>query len=147
MCCSIIHAACSRQLLSEKSLPQTACGDLRRLVRARHRGLQVAIEFTTASVTSPGLDLLAERISGQVPVPLPGDPLQRVLDLAETGLHISNNRSLHYSNIRQRGGWAQGSCCNMASAARGLMLHAAAYAHRPRLLWCLPQQRMTAAGS
>lgn len=65
--------------------------------------LQVAIEFTTASVTSPGVDLLAKTISDRIPVPLPGDPLQLVLDLVEVGLHISNSPSMHYSNIRQRG--------------------------------------------
>lgn len=68
--------------------------------------LQTAIEFTTASVTPPGLDKLADAISAKVPLPLlPGDAVQQILDVAETGLHISNNRSMHYSNIRQRGRW------------------------------------------
>lgn len=56
--------------------------------------MQVAIEFTTASVTAPGVDLLAEKLPGDTP---------RLLDVAETGLHISNNQSMHFSNIRQRG--------------------------------------------
>lgn len=56
--------------------------------------LQVAIEFTTASVTAPGVDMLAEK--------LPGD-FEQLLNVAETGLHISNQQSMHYSNIRKRG--------------------------------------------
>jgi hypothetical protein len=56
--------------------------------------LQIAIEFTTASVTAPGVDLLAAKLPGDTP---------RLLDVAERGLHISNNASMHYSNIRQRG--------------------------------------------
>ncbi|WIA10507.1 hypothetical protein OEZ85_010696 [Tetradesmus obliquus] len=54
----------------------------------------VAVEFTTASVTAPGVDLLAQK--------LPGDANQ-LLQVAERGLHISNNASMHYSNIRDRG--------------------------------------------
>jgi hypothetical protein len=57
--------------------------------------VQVAIEFTTASVTAPGVDLLAAK--------LPGDTPCWLLDVAERGLHISNNATMHYSNIRQRG--------------------------------------------
>jgi hypothetical protein len=60
--------------------------------------LQVAVEFTTASVTSPGVDMIAEKAPS-----LPGNPTQQLLDLAETGLQISNNQSMQYANIRQRG--------------------------------------------
>lgn len=66
--------------------------------------LQVATEFTTASVTSPGIDLIAEKAP-----PLPGNANQQLLDLAEIGLQISNNQSLHYGNIRQRGK-SHGTC-------------------------------------
>lgn len=55
---------------------------------------QVAIEFTTASVTAPGVDLLAAT--------LPGD-INTLMEVAQTGLHISNNNTMHYSNIRNRG--------------------------------------------
>eukprot|EP00882_Tetradesmus_deserticola_P017575 GHRQ01018826.1.p1 GENE.GHRQ01018826.1~~GHRQ01018826.1.p1 ORF type:complete len:363 (+),score=104.54 GHRQ01018826.1:629-1717(+) len=54
----------------------------------------VAVEFTTASVTAPGVDLLAEK--------LPGDT-STLLAVAERGLHISNQPTMHYSNIRERG--------------------------------------------
>lgn len=56
---------------------------------------QVAIEFTTASVTAPGVDLLAAK--------LPGDA-STLIDVAEEGLHISNNNTMHFSNVRRRGG-------------------------------------------
>eukprot|EP00879_Flechtneria_rotunda_P008895 GHRR01009315.1.p1 GENE.GHRR01009315.1~~GHRR01009315.1.p1 ORF type:complete len:400 (+),score=144.76 GHRR01009315.1:910-2109(+) len=54
----------------------------------------VAIEFTTASVTAPGVDLLAAKLPGDTP---------QLMQVAEKGLHISNSQSMHYSNIRQRG--------------------------------------------
>ncbi|KAF6253147.1 PhoD-like phosphatase-domain-containing protein [Scenedesmus sp. NREL 46B-D3] len=54
----------------------------------------VAVEFTTASVTAPGVDLLAKKLPGDTPT---------LMDVAERGLHISNNESMLYSNIRQRG--------------------------------------------
>ena len=60
---------------------------------------QVSIEFTSASVSSPGVDLLVQRLPGDV------DTLMKV---ADRGLHISNNNTLMYSNIRQRG--AEGFC-------------------------------------
>lgn len=68
---------------------------------------QVAIEFTTASVTAPGMDLLAATLPGET---------SALMEVAETGLHISNNGTMHYSNIRSRGtSMLLLSCCERAT--------------------------------
>lgn len=54
----------------------------------------MAIEFTTASVTAPGVDLLATKLPGNA---------ETLLQVANEGLHISTKNIIHHSNIRQRG--------------------------------------------
>lgn len=58
----------------------------------------VAMEFTTPSVTAPGMDLLAKKL------PTGGlATLTDLLDMVQRGLQLSNNQSLLYANVRKRG--------------------------------------------
>ncbi len=64
---------------------------------------QVAVEFTTPAVTAPGIDLLAKKL------PTGGlATLTDLLDMVQRGLMLSNNQSLVYANVRQRGRWLGG---------------------------------------
>lgn len=78
----------------EYRCPALGAGTNNNLATDLFANTQVAIEFTTASVTAPGVDLLAAK--------LPGDA-STMLAVAEAGLHLSNADTMHFSNIRQRG--------------------------------------------
>lgn len=71
--------------------------------------MQVAAEFTTTSISAPGYDSTAKA--------LPAEYQQVFLDLAREGLYISNNNTLKYANLRQRGELQ--SKCLMASSFGG----------------------------
>jgi hypothetical protein len=57
--------------------------------------VQVAVEFTATSVSSPGFDSRAKA--------LPAEQQQVFFDLQRDGLYISNKDTLKYTNQRQRG--------------------------------------------